>query len=577
MNRSIANILSTKAIWMMCCASALAQHQPFSGNQTLTYEACIAAYDSLDKASDIATLMDFGSTDCGRPLHLFIINKDKVFYPELFDRKKNVLLINNAIHPGEPDGVDACVMLCRELLLEKSELLPLLDSTIICIIPIYNVDGALNRNSHSRANQNGPEEYGFRGNARNLDLNRDFIKCDSRNARSFAQMFTRLMPEVMVDTHVSNGADYPYTMTLITTQCDKLGNEQGKFVKNEMEPALFDMMKNIGHAMCPYVNTMGRTPESGLIDFLETPRFATGYAALFGTIGFTTETHMLKSFDKRVESTYQFLVCLLQLMDAKANAIHNQKADAMNIWMKAGSMFLNHEADTSIRNTFVFNGYIAEEKPADVGTGMRLFYNHNAPWTQPVSYYRKYRGADSVAVPQAYIIPQAWDEAVQLMHCNHVKMERLEVDTSMIVTVYYIGTFDTAERPYEGHYLHSNTEVRSEQHLIKFFMGDYVVHTSQAAVRYIATALEPACDDSFFAWNFFDSVLQQKEWFSDYVFEDIARQLLDTDASLKAAFENELKENPSLKESHWNQLYWIYKHSDYYEPSAYRYPVFRVE
>jgi hypothetical protein len=31
----------------------------------------------------------------------------------------------------------------------------------------------LNRNSTSRTNQNGPEEYGFRGNARNFDLNRD--------------------------------------------------------------------------------------------------------------------------------------------------------------------------------------------------------------------------------------------------------------------------------------------------------------------------------------------------------------------------------------------------------------------
>lgn len=51
-------------------------------------------------------------------------------------------------------------------------------SFILC----YNVGGMMNRSSSSRANQDGPEEYGFRGNSQNLDLNRDFIKMDSEEA-----------------------------------------------------------------------------------------------------------------------------------------------------------------------------------------------------------------------------------------------------------------------------------------------------------------------------------------------------------------------------------------------------------
>ena len=85
-------------------------------------------------------------------------------------------------------------------------------------IPVYNVDGALSRQDTSRVNQNGPEAFGFRGNARHLDLNRDFIKADSLNARTFAQVFTRWDPDVMVDTHTSNGADYQHVVTLIATQ-----------------------------------------------------------------------------------------------------------------------------------------------------------------------------------------------------------------------------------------------------------------------------------------------------------------------------------------------------------------------
>ena len=90
-------------------------------------------------------------------------------------------------------------------------------------IPQYNVGGASRRNCCTRANQDGPEGYGFRGNAANLDLNRDFIKMDSRNAEAFVALFRAMDPDVFVDTHTSNGADYPYTMTLITTQEDKAG------------------------------------------------------------------------------------------------------------------------------------------------------------------------------------------------------------------------------------------------------------------------------------------------------------------------------------------------------------------
>ncbi len=577
MYSSISNIFLTSFIAFAWCLTTTAQHVQFATNNTVTWQQCIAAYDSLDIGSEFASLVEVGTTDIGKPLHLFVINKDKIFYPELFNRKKNILLINNGIHPGEPDGVDACIILCKEILSEKSELARLLDSTIICIIPLYNVDGALNRSAYSRANQNGPAEYGFRGNARNLDLNRDFIKCDSRNAQSFNQLFARIKPNVLVDTHVSNGADYPYTITLISTQSSKLGGSLGTYLKEEMEPALFDAMKERGYEMSPYVNTMGRTPETGLVEFLETPRFATGYAALFNCIGFTTETHMLKPFAQRVESTYQFLISLLDYMDRNAANLHSIKCTAEDEWMKKKSLFLNYELDTTAKSDFQFNGYLAETKPSEIGNGERTFYNHNAPWTRRVTFYTKYKGSDEVKVPRCYILPQAWTQAVDRMKWNGVRMTQLSRDTVISVTAYYIDDYHTGDNPYEGHYVHSGVQVRSETQSVRFYAGDYVIRTDQEARRYLLTVLEPQGGDSFFAWNFFDSVLQQKEWFSDYVFEEIATNLLATNETLKQQFDEAMMNDTSLQDNHWNQLYWIYKHSDYYEKSAYRCPVYRVE
>lgn len=545
-------------------------------NKTPTWEECISYYRQLDDLSPLASCTEVGLTDIGKPLHLFVINSDRVFYPELFDRKKTILMINNAIHPGEPDGVNASMMFAQQLLDGSPASLEFLKHVIVCIIPIYNVDGALNRGSYSRANQNGPAEYGFRGNSKNLDLNRDFIKCDSKNAETFNRVFVRIKPHVLVDTHVSNGADYPYTMTLITTQTDKLGGSLGQFVKSKFEPALFDEMEKAGDKMCPYVNTMGRTPETGIVDFFESPRFATGYAALFNTIGFTTETHMLKPFDKRVQSTFLFLKVLMNYIHANHDEINAAVAKAKEETLKMVHYPVRFELDTTKRESFEFNGYEAKDIASSVGGGERLYYDHQSPWTRKVHWYRKFKIGHEVVIPDYYIIPQAWTEAIERLQWNGVVMERLEEDTVFEVQGYRIIDSSTGHGPYEGHYLHSEVEAEELKMQRQFYKGDYVVSTRQEALKYICHVLEPQCDDSFFAWNFFDSMLQQKEWFSDYVFEDIAAELLKTDKKLKQEFEQAINNDTALQNNHWNQLYWIYRHSPYYEKTFSLYPIFKM-
>ncbi|MDQ3292253.1 MAG: hypothetical protein M3Q05_13280, partial [Bacteroidota bacterium] len=200
----------------------LTPYEKSTGNKTATYQECIAYYQKLDKAYEALKLVEYGSTDVGKPLHVAVLSSDKDFNPvSLRKKNKRILLIQNGIHPGEPEGIDASMMLARDYL-QKKEWQAYLKDVVVLFIPIYNVDGSLNRNSYSRANQEGPESYGFRGNARNLDLNRDYIKNDSRNAQTFTKIFQEWQPDVFVDTHTSNGADYQHTMTLIATQKDKL-------------------------------------------------------------------------------------------------------------------------------------------------------------------------------------------------------------------------------------------------------------------------------------------------------------------------------------------------------------------
>ncbi|RYF63306.1 MAG: hypothetical protein EOO39_28780 [Cytophagaceae bacterium] len=300
--------------------------QSMDKNYTATFNEVISYYQTLAKQQPQMRLFNYGSTDAGKPLTLVVLSKDKVFDPAAVKKQnKRVLLINNGIHPGEPDGIDASMMLVRDLL--KRRQLP--KDVVICFIALYNIDGSLNRGI-SRANQNGPRAYGFRGNYRNLDLNRDFIKADSRNALAFAQILNTWQPEVFLDNHVSDGADYQYVMTLIETQKDKQNPTLAAYTDKTLTPDLYKGMKKNGFEMIPYGAGEQGLPDSGIVSFMETPRFSTGYVAQHNAISYMTETHMLKPYDKRVWSTYAFMQNLIVICqrDAKLLGDLKKKVDA---------------------------------------------------------------------------------------------------------------------------------------------------------------------------------------------------------------------------------------------------------
>ncbi|MEO6219531.1 MAG: hypothetical protein ABIO81_03820, partial [Ginsengibacter sp.] len=205
----------------------LSQQAPFeksNGTETANYFEAIQFYKSLTHQSRKIKFITKGPTDAGYPLQLALFSNDEKFEPKAWHKQQKVVLfINNGIHPGEPDGI-ASMMLARDII-RKKIILP--DNVVLGIIPVDNIGGALNRNSFSRANQNGPISYGVRGNAQNLDLNRDFIKCDSKNTLSSVDIFHYLNPDILIDTHVSDGADYQHTITLIITQYNKSGDVLG--------------------------------------------------------------------------------------------------------------------------------------------------------------------------------------------------------------------------------------------------------------------------------------------------------------------------------------------------------------
>lgn len=546
-----------------------------NGLESATYFEAIDWYKNLDKASTKVLVKEMGMSDAGYPLHLVLVSNDGKFDAAQWHKQnKAVILINNGIHPGEPDGIDASMMLVRDIVTGKVKL-P--ENIALAFIPVYNIGGCLNRNSYSRANQNGPLEYGFRGNSQNLDLNRDFTKNDSKEAKSFAQIFHLLDPDILIDNHVSDGADYQHVMTLLTTQYNKLGGSLGEWLKNAFEPQLYKGMTEKNWDMTPYVNFETETPDKGMEMFYDPPRYSSGYAALFQTIGFVPETHMLKPYKDRVLSTYALSLTMIEKASLNATALITQRKKARTEVAAAKSFAFKWTVDTTKFSFITFKGYEQGFKASDATGLNRMFYDRTRPFTKQVRFFNSFNASGFINAPVAYIIPQGWYGIIDLLKLNKVQMQQFKNDTLIDVEAYHIDDYKSYPKPYEKHHKNSGVKVSTSSQKIRFLKGDYIIWLNQTANRYLVEMLEPTGDDSFFAWNFFDGILQQKEGYSDYRWDDLAAEVLKKDPVLKAKLEEKKKADEKFAANGSAQLDFIYKNSPYYEPSHNRYPVYRLK
>lgn len=544
------------------------------GTQTPTYHEIIEWWKKLDQQSGKVKMLTMSMTDAGFPLHLIVVSNNGDYnFENIRKNNKRIILINNGIHPGEPDGVDASMLLVRDIVANKYKIA---DNIVLAIIPIYNIGGCLDRSANYRVDQDGPEEFGFRGNSQNLDLNRDFIKCDSKDARAFTEIFHLTDPDVFVDNHVSNGADYQHVMTLLSTQHNKLGGAMGDFLDKQFEPALYSSMKEKGFDLVPYVNHFGETPENGWTEFWDSPRYGSGYAALWHTFSFVPETHMLKPYDQRVKATYTLMQSFIDFTTKNSEQIKNLRQQTKQAAKSATEFPVSWTLDRTQFKEVMYKGYASGRKPSEISGQPRLYYDRKQPYEKKVKIFNYYPVKATVKKPTAYIIPQGWWKVIDLLKLNKVQMMQLKKDSVIEVEVYKIDDYKTAARQYEMHHINSEVKVTTSLQKISFRKGDWYIPMNQVANRFLIETLEPYTEDSYFAWNYFDAILGQKEGYSAYAFEDIAADYVKNNPSLKARLDEKRAGDTSFVKDGRAQLNFVYQNSRWFEPAYMRYPVYRV-
>jgi hypothetical protein len=568
-------------IGLMLSAVSCAISQKYShleGNTSPEYDDLISFYKDLASKHDDISLYQMGQSDYGKPIYLCILgsvaDSSETF---LKARSATTLLINNAIHPGEPCGVNACM----QLVVDYSKLTSSQKTTwpVVGIIPAYNVGGMHNRSATSRANQDGPELYGFRGNAQNLDLNRDFIKMDSKNAWTFSKIFHALDPDVFIDTHTSNGADYQHTMTYIAPLANRFDADLTKLVYQDMLPSVEKhMLKNWGYDLFPYVSMNGRTLDKGIHAFNATPRYATGYAELFNTISITTEAHMLKPFEDRVKATYGFISGTIEWMQKNALEIETKRGRAFEKQMEMKHWPIRFEAVKEQNDSIMIKGYQWELRESELTTQPRLYYDRSKPMNLWIPFTNNYQATDTLFVPEHIIVGGQEEAVIRRLNANGIKHYKIETAAESEVVRLRIEDFKSPSTPYEGHFLHSNVKLVQEKTNYTSKAGDILIPVRQRNIAFILHTLYPLNEDSYFVWNFFDSYMQQKEYFSDYVFEEKAIAILNNNPELKKEYLEKQQNDTDFASNRWAQMMWIYQRSDYYEGKTHRVlPVYFIQ
>lgn len=547
---------------------------------TPRYAETIDFCKKLDQASPLLKYSTFGISPQGRDLPLLIADRNGNFTPEAVRKSGNaVLLIEACIHAGESDGKDAGLMLLRDIAINK-KYSNLLDHVTILFIPILNTDGHERFGPYNRINQNGPEEMGWRTTAQNLNLNRDFMKAEAPEMQAWLKLYNAWLPEFFVDCHVTDGADFQYTMTYALETMGNMEKGLTGWTKNVCESYLVSEMKKSGFPVFPYVQFRNwHDPRSGLTVSPAPPMLSQGYTAIQNRPGLLIETHMLKPYKARVTSTYTMLVHTLELLNKEYKTLQTleKKADEFT----TGELFrkdpfpVNYSESFTDSTKIEFLGYDYTIDTSNLTGGLWFKYDNQKPTIWQLTMFPTCKADKFVSLPEAYLIPPQCKSVINGLRLHGVKMEPLLQETTCNVRSSRFSNVHWQQRSFEGHHkltydLTDTIEPRT------FPSGTMVVDMNQRTARVIAHLLEPASPDSYAAWGFFDTYMEQKEYSESYVMETMAREMIQKNPQKKVEFDQKKATDKIFASDPDVQLNWFYSKSPYWDNNYNLYPIGRI-
>ncbi len=548
-------------------------------NKTPRYAQTVEFCKRLADASPRVHYIPFGVSPQGRDLPLLILDKEGFTNPQQIKaRGRLILMIQACIHPGEPEGKDAGLMLFRDIAIRGLDTAWLRGVSVI-FIPIFNVDGHERFGPYNRINQNGPEEMGWRTTAQNLNLNRDYLKADAPEMQAWLKLFHTWNPDFFIDTHTTDGADYQYVLTYSLETGPNTDRELGAFLASGFEPRFKYHMHAKGYPVFPYVSfRRWHDPRSGLYSAPAPAMLSHGYVAACNRPALLIETHMLKPYKPRVLSTLEAIKFTLNELNTHQNQYKEiiQRADAFtsSVGFRSEPFPLGFSV-SNLDSIFIpFAGYYYEVIQSDLTNGSWFRYTQT-PDTMLLPWFNQAIPRDLVWLPDYYIIPPEWKTVIERLQLHGIQIQTLKNSIEVAVESYKLSNPQWRATSYEGR-ITLSLVAESINETRVFPAGSIVISLNQPQARILALLLEPVSSESFVYWGFFNAVLEQKEYAETYVMEPLARQMLEKEPSLKQEFELWKAAHPQMANDSWAQLNWFYSRTPWFDQQYGKYPICRL-
>jgi hypothetical protein len=533
-------------------------------------------------APDTLRLETFGTTPEGRPMTVVIAGKDGDLTPERARAAgKPIVLLQAGIHPGEIEGKDAGLMLLRDFA-ATGRLPHLLDHAVLVYIPVYSVDGHENSGPYFRINQNGPDEMGFRGQSQYLNLNRDYVKADAPETRAWLTLWNTWRPDLLIDIHTTDGADYQYDLTWYAEDPHKLPPSIAAWqavYADKVMPAY----EKLGHLASPYLEFRdGRDITKGIENFGSGPRFSTGYAAIRNRAGLLIETHMLKSYEVRVRGTYDVVRSVLGVVNADPGALLKASKDA-DAWASTRSAKPDASLPVTFRQDptstpFTLKGFAFTQTRSDVSGDIWVQYQPGVNRNYEIRNWNGLLPDVSAPVPAAWAIPPQWTTIIDRLDAHGIPYTRTTIPVRVTVTQDTLTQPKWAEKPFEGHHMLKTMTVTTKQEPVVLPVGTVIVRADNADAVLALNLLDARAPDSLLQWGYLNAIFEPKEYGEPRVQEALARKMMAENPALEAEFEAKVKSDAMFAASPRARLAFFFERSPWYTVQKVgAYPVLRLD
>ncbi len=442
------------------------------------------------KSADHVSTFAFGKTVEGRVMEGVAISKLPYQIGNRDDRI--VALVIGNIHSGECAGKEAILMMIRELASHPEH--PWLNKLVVLFVPNYNADANDRMGKNNRPGQAGPiNGMGRRENAQNLDLNRDFVKLESPEARSLVQLIDRVDPHLFIDCHTTNGSKHQYALTYDIPHNPATALPIRQYLRNRMMPAVTDALAKSDTKTFYYGNF--NRDHTTWTTFGHEPRYSTEYVGLRGRLAILSEAYSYISYKDRIFATKAFVSeCL--------NFVHRNAANIADMIRQLDQDLIRVAAQQPSRISLSLN---AKAEKFDQKFTLKG-YKNGEPCDYECDFIGKYVATRSVPLPRGYLLPQRMSRVVDRLLMHGIQVEQTTEARNCVVTVDTIKALNRNERTFQKHRM-MQVQVQRESQSRSIPRGTYVVRTAQPLGRLAAYLLESESDDGFLFWNFMDSEL----------------------------------------------------------------------